>query len=42
MGEGVERRGKGERPPAEKTNPREGLTQEQIDKLVAGDAIRER
>ena len=42
MGEGVERRGKGERPPAEKTNPREGLSQEQIDKLVAGDAIRER
>ncbi len=42
MGEGVERRGKGERPPPEKTNPREGLTQEQIDKLVAGDNIRER
>ena len=42
MSAGEEKRGKGERPPAEKTNPREGLTQEQIDKLVAGDAIRER
>ncbi len=42
MNQGDDRRGKGDRPPAEKTNPREGLTQEQIDKLVAGDNIRER
>jgi two-component system chemotaxis response regulator CheY len=43
LGEGEEKRGKGgPRPPAEKVDPRQGLTQEQIDKLVAGDEIRER
>lgn len=43
MSEGEERRGKGgPRPPPVKEDPREGLTQEQIDQLVAGDVIRER
>jgi PleD family two-component response regulator len=42
MGEGADRRGKGgPRPPAEKVDPRQGLTQEQIDKLVAGEEIKE-
>jgi DNA-binding response OmpR family regulator len=43
MSEGEERRGQGgPRPPVPKEDPRQGLTQEQIDKLVAGDTIRER
>jgi PleD family two-component response regulator len=42
MAEGEEKRGKGGPRPTVKADPRESLTQEQIDKLVAGDAIRER
>jgi two-component system chemotaxis response regulator CheY len=43
MSEGEEKRGKGgPRPVGPKEDPKEGLTQEQIDKLVAGDAIRDR
>jgi two-component system, chemotaxis family, chemotaxis protein CheY len=43
MSEGEERRGQGgPRPVAPKEDPRQGLTQEQIDKLVAGETIRER
>ena len=43
MSEGEERRGKGgPRPPPEKVDPKASLTQDQIDRLVAGDAIRER
>jgi two-component system chemotaxis response regulator CheY len=41
MSEGEEKRGKGGPRPAEKSDPRAGLTQEEIDKLVAGDAIRD-
>jgi PleD family two-component response regulator len=41
MSEGEEKRGKGGPRPATKEDPREGLTQEQIDKLVAGEAIKE-
>ena len=42
LDEGEDRRGKGgPRPPEEKVDPRQGLTQEQIDKLVAGDEIRD-
>jgi DNA-binding response OmpR family regulator len=42
MAEGEDKRGKGGPRPTTKEDPREGLTQEQIDKLVAGEAIRER
>lgn len=42
MSEGEEKRGAGGKRPTVKEDPREGLTQEQIDKLVAGDAIRDR
>jgi len=41
MSEGEEKRGKGGPRPTEKSDPRAGLTQEEIDKLVAGDAIRD-
>jgi PleD family two-component response regulator len=41
MSEGEEKRGKGGPRPTTKDDPREGLTQEQIDKLVAGEAIRD-
>jgi DNA-binding response OmpR family regulator len=41
MSEGEDKRGKGGPRPTTKEDPREGLTQEQIDRLVAGDAIRE-
>lgn len=41
MSEGEDKRGKGGARPAAKEDPREGLTQEQIDKIVAGDAIRD-
>ena len=43
MSEGEERRGKGgPRPPAEKVDPKASLTQDQIDRIVAGESIRER
>jgi DNA-binding response OmpR family regulator len=42
MNEGEEKRGKGGPRPTTKEDPREGLTQDQIDKLVAGDSIRDR
>ncbi len=42
MSEGEERRGKGPRPPPEKVDPKASLTQDQIDRLVAGDPIRDR
>lgn len=43
MSEGEERRGKGgPRPPAPKEDPKASLTQDQIDRIVAGDSIRER
>jgi len=42
MAEGEDKRGKGGPRSTVKEDPREGLTQEQIDKLVAGDAIRDR
>jgi len=41
MSEGEEKRGKGPRVPMSKEEMRASLTQEQIDKLVAGDAIKE-
>jgi two-component system chemotaxis response regulator CheY len=42
LGEGSDRRGKdGPRPEGPKEDPKQGLTQEQIDRLVAGDSIRE-
>lgn len=42
MSEGEERRGKGgPRPPAGKEDPKASLTQDQIDRIVAGDSIRE-
>ena len=43
MSEGEERRGQGRpRPPAAKEDPKASLTQDQIDRIVAGDSIRER
>ena len=43
MSEGEERRGKGgPRPPASKEDPKASLSQDQIDRIVAGDSIRER
>ena len=42
MSDGAEKRGKGGPRPTTKEDPREGLTQDQIDKLVAGDSIRDR
>jgi PleD family two-component response regulator len=43
MSEGEERRGKGgPRPPAAKEDPKASLTQDQIDRIVAGDSIRDR
>jgi DNA-binding response OmpR family regulator len=41
MSEGEEKRGKGGARPATQEDMRASLTQEQIDKLVAGDAIKE-
>lgn len=41
MSEGEEKRGKGPRVPMSKEEMKKSLTQEQIDKLVAGDAIKE-
>ena len=41
MSQGEEKRGQGGARPADKSDPRAGLTQEEIDKLVAGDAIRD-
>jgi len=41
MSEGEDKRGKSGPRSTEKVNMKEGLTQEQIDKLVAGDAIRD-
>jgi two-component system chemotaxis response regulator CheY len=42
MSEGEEKRGQSGPRSTTKEDPREGLSQEQIDKLVAGDAIRDR
>ena len=41
MSEGEEKRGKGPRVPMSNEEMKKSLTQEQIDKLVAGDAIKE-
>ncbi len=42
VSQGEEKRGKGGPRPTTKEDPREGLSQDQIDKLVAGDSIRDR
>ncbi len=42
MSEGEDKRGTGGHRPTTKEDPKAGLTQDQIDKLVAGDSIRDR